>query len=271
MFLFKVPYPKASLYVFIKIATLFALALEFVLLVFQPFGTSSYDGSSKYLILLGYGFLVILASASYYIITDIFIKDRTKSNWSILHEILFLSANIIFNITMSYAYWLIVFDKSFHLTNFISFISFAALCIIIPLIVYLGYLFETYKKFSFGEAVMKSHLGNLSNKYIEINQMIIEIEKLIYFKSDDNYVEFYFFPENAVKNTLVRATLTQCFDVLPDNFKQCHRSYGVNLSFVSAIIGNKNNAFLKFKNCNYTIPVSRTNVDFFREKYGIIA
>ncbi|MEZ4910815.1 MAG: LytTR family DNA-binding domain-containing protein [Saprospiraceae bacterium] len=271
MFLFKVPYPKASLYVFIKIATLFALALEFVLLVFQPFGTSSYDGSSKYLILLGYGFLVILASASYYIITDIFIKDRTKSNWSILHEILFLSANIIFNITMSYAYWLIVFDKSFNLTNFIFFIAIAVLCIIIPLLVYLGYLYERYKKFSFGDAVTNSNVGNISNNSIIINQNYIAIDKLIYFKSDDNYVEFYFYSEDTTKNTLIRATLTQCFDLLPENFKQCHRSYGVNLSFVSAIIGNKNNAFLKFKNCNYTIPVSRTNVDFFREKYGIIA
>lgn len=52
----------------------------------------------------------------------------------------------------------------------------------------------------------------------------INIEKILYLKSEGNYVEIF----QKEKKHLIRITLQQILNELPTNFIRCHRSYAIN-------------------------------------------
>ncbi len=78
----------------------------------------------------------------------------------------------------------------------------------------------------------------------------VYISELVYIKADDHYLKLYM---NNDKEYFVRGKLSQIKNELPSNFKQCHRSYIVNINFIKQT--NKDYILLINKE---EIPLSRT-------------
>lgn len=77
----------------------------------------------------------------------------------------------------------------------------------------------------------------------------ILFEDLIYLKSEDHYVTYHIRNNNTIT---IRESLKHALEHLTPNFKRCHRSYIVNVDFISYL--NTNSIILSNKT---QIPVSR--------------
>lgn len=68
----------------------------------------------------------------------------------------------------------------------------------------------------------------LKNKY---NYSRLDIKDILWLKSDGNYLEIYLHE----RKELVRATLTSFLENLTDDFIRTHKSYAINLNFLSNV------------------------------------
>lgn len=90
--------------------------------------------------------------------------------------------------------------------------------------------------------------------------IIFNLNNLIYITSNGNYVSFYLLTENGVKENLLRATLTGVLENLGaySNIIRCHKSYIINSKFMKSIYGNARGYYLESEYIQTPIPVSRT-------------
>ncbi|MDP5105491.1 MAG: LytTR family transcriptional regulator DNA-binding domain-containing protein [Polaribacter sp.] len=91
-------------------------------------------------------------------------------------------------------------------------------------------------------------------------KLTIHIDKLIYITIDGNYASFFLDTTNGVKELILRNTLANILKQLKDYpfIVRCHKSYIINSLFFNKIKGNARGYFLKSKNIESKIPVSRS-------------
>lgn len=89
----------------------------------------------------------------------------------------------------------------------------------------------------------------------------IKLEKILYFKADDNYVDILFISEEdpLLRKTTLRATLTSLSHQLVNHpqFQRVHRSYMVNLNYLGQQ-KSKRALILSYQNEKMEIPISRS-------------
>ncbi|HMP29206.1 MAG TPA: hypothetical protein PKD85_06385, partial [Saprospiraceae bacterium] len=95
MSLLNIPYPKTSFSKFIRFLGVLSGVISFILIVFQPFGTSSFVHPFKFWILLGYGIIIFLAGSGFYKLADLFLTEDIKDKWTIWLEVTFLFCTIV--------------------------------------------------------------------------------------------------------------------------------------------------------------------------------
>ena len=82
------------------------------------------------------------------------------------------------------------------------------------------------------------------------SKALIQVENIIYIKSDNKYLEFY----TKIGREIDRNTLKHALEKLPpQQFVQCHKSYVVNLLEIRQIYANK-----IILNNGETLPLSRS-------------
>ncbi len=87
------------------------------------------------------------------------------------------------------------------------------------------------------------------------NKTKIQLDELIYIKSDDHYLQLY---TTTGKKEYVRGKIKNIINQLPPNFKQCHRSYIVNYNKIK----NTTHNTILLEN-NQFVPLSRTFKNYF--------
>lgn len=94
-------------------------------------------------------------------------------------------------------------------------------------------------------------------------ELEIIAEKVLFLKSDGNYVEIFFLnKENNPEKKLLRNRLKVLGAQLPASlFYRCHKSYIVNLSHIHHVEGNARNLELHLTAADAIIPVSRLKSD----------
>ncbi len=80
------------------------------------------------------------------------------------------------------------------------------------------------------------------------NNAKIYLEELIYIKSEDHYLELI----TTHKKEFVRGKMSEIIQQLPPNFQKCHRSYIVNINYITTYLKTE----VKMKNGSL-IPISR--------------
>ncbi len=267
---FAVPYPKASQRIFLWVSMGIALSIIFTLTVFQPFGTASFRHPNKIWILSGYGIVVFLSNACYFYVTKWLLKDSVVDRWSIMNEIFFIMGCLIFALVACFFYWAYIFNVSLSLNMFFGFIRIALTVAIIPMSVYFGYLYMTYRDVSYASKnIVDNSLNNhdiLLKSANESEVIRTSYDELLCIKSSDNYVIIYSLIDGQSSRHMIRNTMKNIESQLSaQNLIKCHRSYLVNISKIRTIEGNITNSKLTIEGLDATIPVSRAKVPEIRK------
>lgn len=93
----------------------------------------------------------------------------------------------------------------------------------------------------------------------------IDTDQVIFLKADNNTTEFYINDGNVIN---AFKTLKTFENKLPNNFLRVHKSYIVNIDYISRISYGKNNCTLKSVD-QFTIPFTKTylnNIELIQEQ-----
>jgi hypothetical protein len=96
----------------------------------------------------------------------------------------------------------------------------------------------------------------------------LDAGQIAYLSAADNYVQVFFFENEALKSQMLRATLKKMEDALAacPRFFRCHRTYIVNLEKVEKVSGNAQGYRLHLEGVEATVPVSRNLNEAIKEK-----
>jgi DNA-binding LytR/AlgR family response regulator len=117
-------------------------------------------------------------------------------------------------------------------------------------------LHQSEKKEIVEELIIKSNIINEVFK--------IDVNDVLYIKSNQNYISIYYLKENTIKSHLFRISLVNALkQIASENIIQCHRSYVVNINSIEKITGNAQGLKLELQH-NVIVPVSRSFVKKFK-------
>lgn len=253
-----------------KIILPISLFIGLFMMVFQPFGLSTYRGDGKLLTLSGYGlvtFVVLLVDL--FLIPWVyppFFKDR---NWKVWKEILFLLFILITIGLGNLLYTSLVFTIPFSFAAIITIQLFTLAIGIIP-VATLTILKQNYLEKRNREGAeelssgLSSHPGTQNPELVlrlssdnEKEVAEIPVAALIQIQAEGNYITVHYFKEGRTQSILLRNTLKSVETLIgpfPRLFK-CHRSFVVNLDRVKRIKGNSQGYQLVMEGCDEEVPV----------------
>lgn len=120
----------------------------------------------------------------------------------------------------------------------------------------------------------KSHASENVKSYLVLvgklksDRLKINIEDLYYIKSSDNYCEIKYIMEEKINIDLFRVSIRDLeTQIQNDNILRVHKSYILNLNYISSIEGNINNTKAILKNCNAKIAIARSKRDMVIEAF----
>jgi len=267
--LLTIPFPRKPLSSYVGIVVLIGLVVNFILIVFQPFGTSSFEHPHKYWILMGYGCTIALAGALYYTVSFYILKRNGENKWNILSEVLDLFISCIISILATYFYYKFIFGGGISLRSLFSFLGLASTVALLPILISLAYLYFTWKDVTAstiesddnepGERKDQLTLITGQNKSDRVETVMSD---LICGKAQDNYVMLFIKESGRIQKHLIRSSLKKIIDqVDTEIFIQTHRSYFVNRNLILQLTGNKSKAALVLSDFDKNIPVSRSMYD----------
>jgi len=272
MNLLKIPYPKVSFKTFFKVMLLIGLSVVFILTVLQPFGTAGFKHEYKILLLSGYGIVIFLVGIIYYWIVELIISSRMKDRWTIVHEVLYLFANVLMSLVGCYLYYGLVLSSKLSLNRFFEFLLLSGSVAILPVGAYLLYIYGKFKEVRYLDNLTNSIEDTIDKKdeikltgSNEKEKLVVNADNLLYVKSNDNYVIIYMLEDGKLSKKMLRNTLNKINDLTGEKLIKCHRSYLVNTSKIVDIEGNITNSKLSILGSDQKIPVSRSNVEVFRK------
>ncbi|GLR19905.1 LytTR family DNA-binding domain-containing protein [Portibacter lacus] len=241
------------------IAFLLGLVLPLLLITLEPFDNSN-SFSYKYLILSGYALCIMIPILSIHPLENYTYKLQ-KNRWFIVNEVLYIVATIFIIFVFAFLYHFYVISglstfTSADIWDFIKTFGLPFTPILIPLWLYLR------SKYGVIEVPLSDHKNVKKDEKVTINgenkseTLTIFESQFIYAQSQQNYVEVYFDTENGMEQKMFRSTLSNIMKQLP-NAWQVHRSYLVNLDFLTAVEGNSRKRFMKISKMDETIPISQ--------------
>jgi len=101
------------------------------------------------------------------------------------------------------------------------------------------------------------------------DELSIPVSKLLYAESDGNYVFFHIHTPKGTKREMARVPMNQVEEQLSGyaQFFRTHRSFMVNMNYVTSATGNALGYTLKLQHTEKEIPVSRTQAKAFKQLY----
>lgn len=103
---------------------------------------------------------------------------------------------------------------------------------------------------------------------VKMDRFDLQVEKFLFAKAEGNYLVLHLQDEPAPVKVLKRISITD-FEKQVSSFRdiiRTHRSYIVNLAFLSHVKGNAQGFQLSLEHCEALIPVSRTMIPAFESR-----
>ncbi len=264
------PYPKPSAGSFIRTMAGISATIVFILVVFQPFGTSDFDHPYKYYLLCGYGIIIFFTGLIFFKISTWLISDKRLDRWSVFDEVVFLFFTILTCQVVCYMYWSLLFSSGFEWNQFLYFFRIATTVSVVPVTVYLLFIYQKYREVKFVTPVNEPEVSLNAEKHKDLLNIIgagknenikLLSDDLLLVKSEDNYVILYMKEKNLLSKRMLRNTLTEIEQQLGPTFFRCHRSYIINSHKIQHIEGNITNTRITIADVHQKIPVSRSQVE----------
>ncbi len=260
MFLSKqIPYTYSFRKQFL-IGAILGLILAFIMIFLRPFDTNQFESNHRYLILFGFGVLLSIVYLINVRMESLWYNYKNKS-WKVKHEIVsFLSFILISSVLIHFYNQVFLndfFNYEYERYEYIKHGIWFFQQSIIPIVLIL-LPFYIYFRNKFGEVITSKSLSEIEFSGINKGEKILIQKKAVLFiKSSENYVEIFYKKDNTLEHETFRNTLTVINKQAPFLY-QCHRSYLVNISEIKIIIGNSQNAKIKFRHGDLDIPLSKS-------------
>lgn len=241
------------------------------LFTFRPFGISK-TSHNLFFYTAGFGFVTFICTFLFFIILPKFFNNE---KWTIGKNIFFYFLLVLTISFFNHFYNSIIQNtETLEVLYLKDFFIYTFSIAIFP-IVFCTYIIEinfNLKRSKTSNEIMKfkafdkkSIKENKLNNKVQIfgenniENIIFNINDLIYITSNGNYASFYIKTVNGVKKNLLRITLTRVFNDLNEysNIIRCHKSYIINNKFIKSISGNARGYYLKSNYIQTKIPVSR--------------
>lgn len=255
-------------------SSLVGILFYILLIVYQPFGTSQFEHTFKYLLLAPYA---IITTFSFYIVN--ILSMQWKKKWTTGREILKIFF-ILFIISI-FAYFYNTLFLSRVRLSFENFLYMFAYSVAIGTPVSCIYILAKYIYLS-NNSQFNEEAGNLENDNIADTDhclaierslklciisensnifMEIAVEDFVFAEAADNYCILHFYENDILKNEIIRISLTKLLDQIQrDNIRKVHRSLIVNLKKVIKFKGNTSGYSITLENMNKELRVSRNYI-----------
>ncbi|MBQ4801699.1 LytTR family transcriptional regulator [Aquimarina sp. MMG015] len=245
------------------IATILSFLVVFILIFLQPFGAGNFNNPYKNLYFIGYGIIsLIVYIALYFSSSWYYVSNKT---WKWKEELVFSFLYVSLAIIIAFFYTELFINKKpehiyldFFVTWFrLMFFGFGIILSIVSMFVrnYYGKTNESEKEIN-----KDSDKAVLLKSSLKKESFLVVLAKVIYVKSEDNYVNIYYEEDQKIKKKVMRNTLSSVFDQL-ESMIRVHRSYIINPSYISSLEGNAQNGKVRLDNIEEVIPVSKTYFD----------
>ncbi len=255
-------------------SSLVGILFYILLIVYQPFGTSQFEHTFKYLLLAPYA---IITTFSFYIVN--ILSMQWKKKWTTGREILKIFL-ILFIISILAYFYNTLFLSRVRL-SFENFLYMFAYSVAIGTPVSCIYILAKYIYLS-NNSQFNEEEGNLESDNIADTDhclaierslklciisensnifMEIAVEDFVFAEAADNYCVLHFYENDILKNEIIRISLTKLLDQIQrDNIRKVHRSLIVNLKRVIKFKGNTSGYRITLENMNKELRVSRNYI-----------
>lgn len=238
------------------------------LFIFKPFGLETHSN----FVFVGFLLIVLItflfnSAWNYFLLKPVIVEE----NWSVGKEIIRTAFFLFFTGLALLLYAHPGLKLQVDLLNSTKFIFYTILIATVPVSIRVILLKNQLLRDRLTEAeALNKSLGNVRQE--ETNCQTIKVESnivkesietdsehLAFIMASQNYVELGLLEGDQIKKHLLRISLIKALEQIDDpNIVRCHRSFAVNLNFVSRVSGNAQGLKLRIEHSNETIPVSRS-------------
>lgn len=259
-------------------SSIVGVLLYLLLIIYQPFGTSQFEHSYKYLLLFPYA---IISAFSFCCVNLLVSKQKRK--WTIDSEMFKTFFILLLISSLSYLYNTLFLSKV-HLSfeNYLYMFAYTlALGLPVSAIYILArYIYLNNKNKPFENTIISDNKSVIkSENYIEINKsnlkqklcivsenanfsLEIQQEDFVFAESADNYCILHFYNNDILQKEIIRISLTKLLNqVQTDDIKKVHRSFIVNLKKVTKFKGNTSGYKISIENIEKELTISRNYID----------
>jgi len=256
--------------------TLFAgLFVWFFIWFFQPFELNKFNIENKALFLAGYGLITSFELFLGYFIPPFLWKSFfTYKFWNSGFHLIYLALNLVLLAFFNRIYGELTGFYQFNTFSIAHYIFYTLAIGLLPIIstIFIADRVLLKNKFERLEKKSKTNKKVLHQKQNQLIRKIsiksdktkdkfdIELSNILYFQSDDNYVNIFYLHEGNLSKRLMRITLSQIEKQLDgfDQIVRCHRSFVVNLDKVTNVEGKSQHYSFVIPQLPNSIPVSKT-------------
>lgn len=271
------PYPNNDSKMDIIISsTIVGLFFYLFIIIYQPFGTSQFEHTYKYLLLFPYA---VITALSFCIIN--LLLSRKKNTHTFLTELFKSFLTLLIISELSYLYNSLFLSKvSMTFQNSLyMFLYTIALGLPISIIYILAKYIYLNKKNSLllttnlFNILPYSEENNLDKRKEQIsslkifsdyldNYLELDHNDFIFAEAADNYCIIFFDENGMQKSRIIRTSLTKLLlSIQSSSIKKIHRSYVVNLKKVAKYTGNSSGYKISLFNIEKELSISRNYVD----------
>ena len=242
------------------------------ILIFQPFGISTYTGVFKPFFEAGYGIVTFIVLIIDLFLFPLFLKDWfIPLKWTVIKQMIW-QVWILFSIGLgNFIYSAPFLQFSDGLNAFFVFQFYTLVVGIIPIfiitILHQNSLLLKNLKLA-GEMNADLHSAKeslLPDEKVRImaennkDKLEINVSDFIYLGSTGNYVQVFYVVKNELRNILLRNTLKHIEQQVKKSHSiiKCHRAFLVNKDKIIRVKGNSQGLRLVLKDTIEEIPVSR--------------
>jgi len=252
----------------------------FLLIVFQPFGINNYQHESNITFVWLLNIISIgLVAFTTFCINEFLIRSLVMKRNTLLNISIWFSWELVFVGSVLFLYY--NFLGGFHdllLLSFLSFILNSTLVLIFPFFATLFYFNHKMLKTQYQEILSLSKKNDgfdnlllISGDY-QKDEIALPPAKIVYIKSQDNYVSLNFIEDDALTKHFIRSTLQKIEGTINRQFiVRCNRSVIVNLNKIESVKKQGNKPLLKLQYVSDPISVSTryqaTVNDFLEKKF----
>ena len=247
-----------------------SLGMFLFILFFQPVELENFDFNNRLLIMAGYGVITLIILAAIRILTPWIIpKPFTQEKWDLKKEILLNASIWVLNATAYAFYTRYVAHAPASMFLMFKIVVLSLAPVIVLIIInerkflrkYLSLLTEETSQLPRPDGATQADLSEEIEFYSESRseKLRLRISNLILIQSADNYIEIMYKEIDAIQKTLVRNTLKNIEEQLRNysSIVRCHRTFIVNIHYVSKFTGNYQGYRLKLTDIDTEVPVSR--------------